>query len=84
MGLLISGQVVGVESMKGGAWRRVLIGSGQRVNDVVIGPSDKFHAPEVGDTVSYPVRAAVETTADGRPTKFLVYWLEGHGETESA
>jgi len=76
MGLLMRGRVVAVEPTKGGAWDRVLIGTGKRVNDVVMVPRSATVPAKVGAILELPVRASVETTAEGRPTRFITYWYD--------
>jgi len=74
MALVIRGQVVGVEPTKGGNWSRIMVGSGRRVNDLVMVKADTGSKIKVGDALDLDVSAQVETNAEGRPTKNIVYW----------
>jgi hypothetical protein len=74
--LVLTGEIVANRPTKGGKWHRVMVAGSGRVNDLVMVPADVPAAlAEPGDTISLGVRPSVETTAEGRPTKNIVYFL---------
>jgi hypothetical protein len=75
----LSGVVLQNRPTKGGNWHRVVVAGSGRVNDLLMVPSGSGEAALVkGQTLGpVAVRAAVETTAEGRPTRAIVYWLDG-------
>jgi hypothetical protein len=75
--LSLTGVVVQAIPTKGGGWVRVILGGNGRVNDLVMVPADSEYGKgiKVGAEVTLPVRASVETTAEGRPTRSITYFL---------
>lgn len=76
--LTISGQIVGIEPTKGGKWLRIMLAGARRINDLVMVPADSEVAKvaKAGQQLDkLPVRASVETTAEGRPMRSIVYFL---------
>jgi hypothetical protein len=76
--LTISGQVVDVRPTKGGKWLQVILAGSALRNDLVMVPIDADAAKGIKPGVHVdhmPVRASVETQADGMPTKQVVYFL---------
>lgn len=71
----MTGKVVGKQRTKAGAYTRMFVESGGRLNHLVMAPSAAADGFEVGKSPSLPVRAAVETTSDGRATRNIVLWL---------
>jgi hypothetical protein len=74
--LMISGRVLSARPTKEGKRLRVVVAGDGRVNDLVMMPAGAKVA--IGDELpATPVRAAVETTRDGRPMRSIVYWVDG-------
>lgn len=70
----ISGEVLQARPTKTGSRLRVIVAGTGRVNDLVMYPAGA--AVKEGDHLKdVAVRPAVETTADGRPTRNIVYWV---------
>lgn len=78
MSLQMKGTVSSVQPTKGGKWLRVIVPGKARINDLLMVAADGPPIKE-GDKIDLPVRAQVETTADGRPMKSIVYWLDDGG-----
>jgi hypothetical protein len=75
----LSGVVLQNRPTKGGNWHRIVVAGSGRVNDLLMVPVDSQVALSAkGEALPrLSVRAAVETTAEGRPTRAIVYWLDG-------
>jgi len=74
--LVIHGMVNSVRPTKGGEWAQVIIAGRGRVNDLVMVDRETGETIKPGVTVELPVRAVVDTNAEGRPTRNIVYFLE--------